>query len=227
MRNPLANGWRVWKHAGFAYAAVWLVDRILYRVGVHFFIVSTHERSWVMGLPEPHIEPYQFRWATPDEVLAAAADYEPEWMELPRVTAQLERGERCMAAFLDGRLVSCTWSARSGPLVPGLTINVPPDRIYGHEAKTRAAHRGKGLYAALVLTGAREACREGMDMVGYVYAGNSQAVCGSMRMGKMRSGLIVCRGGRRPWSWVSPACRREGIWVGRELPPGDTQLAHR
>ncbi len=225
MRNPLANGWRVWKHAGFAYAAVWLADRILYRVGVHIFIVSTHERSWVMGRAEPRVEPYAFRWATPDEVLAAAADAEPEWMELPRVTAQLERGERCMAAFLDGRLVSCTWSARSGPLVPGLTINVPPDHIYGHEAKTRAAHRGKGLYAALVLTAAREACREGMDMVGYVYAGNSKAVCGSIRMGRMRSGLIVCRGGRWPWAWVSPACRREGIRVGREAPLPPAQLA--
>ena len=225
MRNPFANGWRVWKHAGFAYAAVWLADRILYRLGVHTFIVSTHERSWVMGLPEPGVKPYEFRWARPDEVLAAAADTEPEWMELPRVTAQLERGERCMAAFLDGRLVSCTWSARSGPLVPGLTINVPADHVYGHEAKTRAAHRGKGLYAALVLTAAREACREGMDMVGYVYAGNSKAVCGSIRMGRMRSGLIVCRGGRWPWAWVSPACRREGIRVGRETPPPPAQFA--
>jgi hypothetical protein len=214
LRHAAENGWRVWKHAGPAYAAVWLADRILCRVGVYFFIVSTHERSWVMRRSEPRIEPYEFRWATPDEVLAAAADSEPEWMELPRVTSQLERGERCLAAFLDGRMVSCTWSARSGPLVPGLTINVPPDRIYGHEAKTRAAHRGKGLYAALVLTGAREAaCKEGMDMVGYVHAGNSRALCGSMRMGKMRSGLVVCRAGKRPWAWVSPACRREGVWV--------------
>src|SRR5690606_8646789 len=84
VRNPLANGRRVWKHAGFAYAAVWLVDRILYRVGIHTFIVSTHERDWVMELPEPHVAPYTFRWATPEEVLAAAADSEPEWMDATR-----------------------------------------------------------------------------------------------------------------------------------------------
>jgi hypothetical protein len=118
-----------------------------------------------------------------------------------------------MAAFLDGRMVSCTWSAMSGPLCAGLTIDVPPQFVYGHEAKTRADHRGRGLYAALVLTAARVAGETGREMVGYVYAGNTRAVCGSMRMGKMKTGCIVCGAGRRVWSWVSPVCKRAGIWV--------------
>jgi hypothetical protein len=215
LRSAVANGWRVWKHAGFSYALIWLLDRVLYRFGFQIFIVSIHDREWLLSLSPPRVPPYEFRWATREEVLAAAADLEPEWMELPRVSAALERGERCTAAFLGGRLVSCTWSARSGGLCKGLEINVPPNCVYGHEAKTRAGHRGKGLYAALVLTSARAAGEEGKEMVGYVYAGNSRAVCGSARMGKMRRGVVVCREGKRPWSWVSPVCRREGIWVSR------------
>jgi hypothetical protein len=213
LRSAVANGWRVWKHAGFSYALIWLLDRVLYRFGFQIFIVSIHDREWLLGLPPPRVPPYEFRWATPEEVLAAAADPEPEWMELPRVSASLEKGERCTAAFLEGRLVSCTWSATTGPLCRGHAINVPPSCVYGHEAKTRAAHRGKGLYAALVLTSARAAGEAGKEMVGYVYAGNTRAVSGSARMGKKETGFVVCREGPGGWSWVSPVCRKKGIWV--------------
>lgn len=187
---------------------------MIYRFGFQILVICIHDLEWIRQMPMPKVEPYQIRWATREEVMAAA-DGSPDWLEPAGAAAALDRGDRCMGAFLNGRMMACSWSTRSGPICRGMAIHVPADHVYGHEAKTRKDCRGKGLYAGIVLTGAKVAAEAGKHMVGYVYVGNSQAVSGSARMGKMRRGFVVCREGREPWAWVSPLCRREGIWVAR------------
>jgi hypothetical protein len=214
VRDSITKLSRVWKHAGTGYALLWVLDRLLYRIRVQIIVVRIHNRDSVLQNTPAQIPPYEIRWATREEVLAAADDG-GKWLDHAPAAAQLDRGERCMGAFLNGRMVACSWSAASGPICPELDINVPPQLVYGHEAKTQRAHRGNGLYGTIVQHAARAAAEAGMDMVGYVYMGNSQAVAGSMRMGRMGTGFILCRGGRRPWWWLSPYCRRRGIWVTR------------
>lgn len=226
--GALDNARRIGRHAGWRFTLLWLLDRVLYRLGrTQILIVCIHDVDWLRSIPAPGVEPYEIRWATRQEVLAEA-DGSAEWLDPHMARAALDRGERCMGAFLDGRMVSCSWSASGGPLCQQLAIQVRPEMVYGHEAKTRPAHRGKGLYAAIVLTAARAAADAGREMVGYVYAGNSQAVCGSARMGKMRSGLIICQeGGERPWFWLSSFCRREGISVRRTGATSSMELARK
>lgn len=224
--GALDNARRIGRYAGWRFTLLWLLDRVLYRLGrTQILIVCIHDVDWLRSSPAPAVPPYEIRWATRQEVLAEA-DGKDDWLDLHMARAALDRGERCMGAFLDGRMVSCSWSASMGPLSRQLAIHVRPDLVYGHEAKTRPAHRGKGLYAAIVLTAARAAADAGKEMVGYVYAGNSKAVCGSARMGKMRTGLILCQeGGERPWFWLSPFCHREGISVQRTASPSALELA--
>lgn len=73
-------------------------------------------------------------------------------LDLPpdRAMASFARGERCAAAFLEGRLAGYAWFAyRSAPHAHGIRVTFPPQGMYVYRVLVHSSSRGAGVGEAL------------------------------------------------------------------------------
>jgi hypothetical protein len=125
-------------------------------LGVHFYRVRVRP----LDLPAPgraaipeHIE---IRRADLEELQDAAAD--PELgISRPFLDGALGRGDRCYAAFDEGRIVSYVWrSTAVANHEVDVGVAVSPPYVYGYKGFTRPTHRGLALNVALVAFAGRD-----------------------------------------------------------------------
>ncbi|NKB98982.1 MAG: hypothetical protein GKR90_10900 [Pseudomonadales bacterium] len=125
------------------------VFRLIYRIAMDRLsgfvqLYQIHSRNLASGaVPEP--TPARVGWATHQELMQASgeipSDLSPEF-----VRTSLARGDRCLAAFIDNKLVSFGWRAYTDtPHVDGVWISFRPGYRYGYKSFTRPEYRGRHI----------------------------------------------------------------------------------
>lgn len=89
----------------------------------------------------------------------AALDLDPAW-----IAAAEARGDRCVGAFVDGRIAGYAWLAPShAPYSDRHWLRVPEGMLYAYKAYVRPEFRGRGLGRAMYRHGAVAAAQSGQD----------------------------------------------------------------
>jgi GNAT superfamily N-acetyltransferase len=162
--------------------------------------------------PGPH-GAVQFALLREAEVLAHCGDAE---LELPAasVRASFERGDFCVGALQDGRLLGYAWFAFGAtPESGGAWVEVDRGAAYTYRHFVRPGCRGLGL-APRMLRGADDALaqRGRSRCVTLIYTYNRASIRASARSGALTVGYAArLRLFGRVLSWRSPGAKREGL----------------
>jgi GNAT superfamily N-acetyltransferase len=86
----------------------------------------------------------------PESELAACATDPALELSAPRIREAFRRGDVCVGAFLEGKLVGYVWFAyRTAQHVKGVWVDFPDEAIYRYKSFVRPEHRGKRIAALL------------------------------------------------------------------------------
>ena len=170
--------------------------------------------------------PIEMRLLRPEDV-EAYARFRGRPVESVPALRRLERGHLCVAAWLDGEIVSAIWyvlrSAWMDEIDRGLTL--APNELYAYDCYTTESRRGQGI-APLRERWAMEYFRgQGYGRtVAWISPQNLPALragrkigtdlgrAGFVRLGPLRRDFVQPSGGRRRW-----AARNEPIVVERDF----------
>lgn len=155
------------------------------------------------------------RWLSVSEAVAAAADVEldlaPVWTR-----RAYSRGDRCLGAYLDGRLAGYLWTSRGHALRDErVAVRIAENAQYRFKAFVRVAHRGRGIAPALYRAANRLGAAAGMThALLCVSPFNGPSLAAVRNSGARRVGFVVtwCFGGRVR-AWRSPGAARNGLHV--------------
>lgn len=101
--------------------------------------------SRYLGSGKPEDTPARVGWATPAELETATA-YMGENLTNAFVEKALARGDKCLAAFMDGKMVSFVWRAYgSAPHTNGIWVRFGSAYRYGYKAYTLPEFRGRHI----------------------------------------------------------------------------------
>lgn len=195
-------------------AALWILDRMLSRiVNVRLYAVFVQEPDRILEIPEPNAPGYLLRVAN-EEDLQRAADEDTNIMSRTFIQKALLKGDVCVAAFDDTKIVSYAWcSTRKTHIDERIKVEVGENYVYGYKARTSRMHRGRGLSTAGKHFVARNVAMPlGKGVVGIVELGNDRSLMSEARGNASKFGVAVLwvRDGNMR-SWISPAVRRTGI----------------
>ena len=131
-----------------------------------------------------------------------------------KVAAAHSRGDRCVGAFENGRLVGYCWLAFAPvPLLDGVWVDFFADAVWTYKSFVRPSHRGRGIAAGLYRC-ADSLCRDRGRSVSLlcVEIRNRPSARAARRAGYVRAGYAgyFCRGGRLAPAY-SPAGKRAGL----------------
>ncbi len=159
----------------------------------------------------------QTRFATRDELLAAAADDEVKAEMTPAfIEAALARGDECYGVFDGDCLVSFGWySSQPTEVSPTLVLHFDPRWRYMYKGYTRVSHRGKRLHGIGMSLALRAYAERGFSgLISYVASNNFRSLRSTERMGYRGFGdVYVARWLGRDLSWASPGCANYGFRV--------------
>lgn len=179
--------------------------------------------------PAPELAPgppIEMRLLGPEDV-EAYARFRGRPVESVPALRRLERGHLCVAAWLDGEIVSAIWyalrSAWMDEIDRGLTLT--PNELYAYDSYTTESRRGQGI-APLRGRWALEYFREHgyRRTVAWISPQNLPALraarkigtelgrAGFVRLGPLRRDFVQPSGGTRRW-----AARNEPIVVERDF----------
>lgn len=94
-------------------------------------------------------EGLQIRLLGEDEVVGYCAEAEMDLRE-PQVRAAFARGDRCIGAFAEGRLIAYTWLAYAAtPHIRGVWADFSPQLRYSYKTFVHPRYRGKRVVQAM------------------------------------------------------------------------------
>jgi len=147
-----------------------------------------------------------------DEELRTAAQEMPNQLTPQFVDAAIARGDACLAAFLDGKMVAFSWRSYSvAPHVEGIWVRFKAPYRYGYKSFTLPQYRGKHL---LDLRRGDPYCRErGADRsIGFIASHNLESLQRSKRITNEFIGYAgYVRLFGRYWFFRTPAVKRAGF----------------
>ena len=125
------------------------------------------------------------------------------------------RGDICVGAFDEGRLVAYIWRAfQPLPAADGFWVRFDPPNRYGYNAFTLPSHRGKHLQGALApATDPLLTERGYTHAIGYIESHNFASIRSALRQDNVRigyAGSISLMGRRRTFS--SKGARQQGFF---------------
>jgi hypothetical protein len=177
--------------------------------------VVTFDAAPVLAVP--NVGPYETREIAHQEFRAAVHDL--AWLdaEAHERTWAFERGDRCYANLLEGRLVGYTFFATRPTLHrPGLLIAFPEGLTYAYASYTHPEHRGMKLAAARSITRRVRDQAEGIQrrVVWAISLDNSSSLAASgPHRPKPLGYLGYLKLGSRYLCVASPACKKAGIYL--------------
>lgn len=131
-----------------------------------------------------------------------------------KVAAAHARGDRCVGAVQDGRLVGYCWLAFSPlPHLDGVWAGFSPDAVWTYKSFVRPSHRGRGIAAALYRSADRLCGERGRSMsLLCVELRNQRSIRAARRAGYAPAGYAgyLHRGGMMAGAY-SPAAKRTGV----------------
>lgn len=147
------------------------------------------------------------------ELLAWCDDAELE-LSAGTARAALARGDLCIGALEDGRLLGYAWFAFGAtPESAGAWVEFDPRTRYTYKHFVRPGCRGRRILAGLLLAAdglcAERGCKRCVTLI---YTHNRASIRASQRIGARPAGYIATlRLFGRLLCWRSPAARREGV----------------
>ncbi len=132
------------------------------RKGLATFISPFYRREKVFviahdlagTLPEPAASNgYEYRSLAPEEVDLLTDLVEPR--RVKRYRKRLSEGQRCDAAFSEGKIVGFCWSSTEPVIDDLLSFEIPvgPGEVYFYDSFTKKSERCKGLFFTLLIKG--------------------------------------------------------------------------
>ena len=148
-----------------------------------------------------------------EEVIEYGRDLELD-LRAEAVRAAYGRGDLCMAALEDGRLVGYCWLAfRPLPHLDGVWVRFGDATAWIYKSLVRPSHRGRGIARALYRFGDLTCAERGRrHSVICVESHNAPSVRAALRAGYRPAGYggYVVRG-LPLLEWCSPAARAHGV----------------
>lgn len=137
-----AENQKRWGLTKALYVAV--MDRLAATLGINAFLINA--RPLNPNPPVTDIPPDdEIRYLRYEELSSVCANADLEMSEAMARSA-MNRGDRCIGYFEDGRLVSYFWCGfNATPAEAGLWVRIPKGYAYAYKALTLASHRGRRL----------------------------------------------------------------------------------
>jgi GNAT superfamily N-acetyltransferase len=211
------------RHLGVARTLHAYLGRALLRIGgvtIYTVVCLEPERSGSPGAGPPGAEVVLL---PPERLRAAAQD--PD-VELPpdRLAAELDTGDACYGALVDGQLAAYTFIAEGPAVVQGdVVVSFDAGWALSRWTYTLPRFRGRGLHAAIharALADERGQGRRGL--LAMVASFNWESRHALARAGfRPVATMVVARWGGRDVTWCSAGCRPYGL----ALAGGDRALA--
>ncbi len=158
----------------------------------HYRRVIVMERPLDRPLPEAHARlPVRLALLSPDD-LPHFASFRPE-LDPQVVRARLASGHRCVAAWLEDRIVHAGWAATDRAWVDFIECELPlePGDVYQFDSFTLPAFRGADVAGARIAWMARFFRDNGARrLLAVVWPGNPSAFRPLEKAGYRRSGSL-------------------------------------
>lgn len=199
---------KCWGLGRFAY------DCILSRLKTWLTLCSVNVRPLYRDPDVPELAANQeVRVAALDELIAASADpvndLDPAW-----IRAAHDRGERCVAVFEGGKIVSSVWRAFApSPHEKGLWLHFGPQCFYSFKAFTPPAYRRRRLQHATCCKLDPDLLDQGYRYsIGFIETHNYPSLISARKRGNRRvgwAGYFTVFG--RVISFRSPGAKKYGF----------------
>lgn len=203
---------------GWSYALLWLFTSLLgRRLRFHVFVVFLHAFDQDPPDDDAHAG-LESRVLTREDVTHFFDRDEGYGYSRAFAADALSRGDLCVGVLDGDSLLWYCWFARGpAPVFDGLEVIVDKPCLYGYNAYTQAAHRGRGLHIAGVNASSRIFGREGYRaVIAYIEAHNTAPLVAAARMGERIVGFVIVhrRAGGPRW-FASRGCRQGGFRIRR------------
>ena len=213
------------RHLGVVRTLHAYLGRALLRFGgvtIYSVVCLAPERRGPPGAGPPGAEVVLL---SPERLRAAAR--EPD-LELPpdRLAAELDTGDDCYGAMVDGQLAAYTFIAEGPTVVQGdVVVTFDAGWALSRWTYTRPAFRGRGLYAAIHARALADEQGQGRrGILAMVASFNWESRHALARAGfRPVATMVVAHWGGRDVTWCSPGCRAYGL----ALASGERALAVR
>lgn len=205
------------RRLGWTHAFLWLCGAVGRRASVHIFVITTHAVDRAVPNLAPDPPELEARFLTSEEIVRFAAD-DRERYSRSFATEALTRGDRCFGIIEQGRLVCyCWYAAGAAPVFEDVEVAVDRPFVYGYNAYTDPAHRGRGLHVFGISAAAQKLRAEGFTCItAYIEADNVAPLMSARKMGESFVGSVVLFRAFGKFRWlVSPGCDSIGFRVSR------------
>ena len=217
VRNAASRARHVVQRLGWTHAGLWLCGTIGRRASVHVFVITTHPIVDDTTLRVEDTHGLELRFLTSGEIMQFASDmgyrYSPAF-----ASEAMARGDRCFGILERGRLLSYCWYAYgAAPVFDDIEVIVERPFIYGYNAYTDPAHRGRGLHILGIDAASIALGREGVSgITAYIESDNVAPLMAARKMGERFVGFVVLYRafGRFRW-FATSGCRQGGLSISR------------
>ena len=174
----------------------WGVSRTLHKrfmlaIRPHLVLCRVHSRPLSSQPPKPPPTGFEARIVREGELMAASAD-EQLGLSADFVRSALARGDVCIGAFHDGRMVSYVWrSFTCAPHTDGLWVRFRKPFRYGYKAFTLPEFRGRHLQDPLARLLDAYCIERGFAFsIGFVETHNYPSIASDERRGSRLLGWV-------------------------------------
>jgi len=203
------------RRLGWSHALLWLCGTFARRASIHIFVITTHPIDAAMASVTANLADLETRFLTSGEIVRFASEdcgrYSPTF-----AMQALARGDRCFGIVEEGRLVCyCWYAAGAAPVFEDVEVVVDRPFVYGYNAYTDPAHRGRGLHVLGIEAAAQQLGSEGFRRItAYIEADNVAPLMSARKMGEHFVGFVVLYRAFAKFHWfTTPGCRAIGFKV--------------
>ena len=141
--NGRKRDWSFYQHVQ-RFGLGWAIYRaIMIRIRKQVLVAVINSRELFAEAPEEDPSPFEVR-VLDEQALLDACTLFPTELTPAFIKLALARGDVCLGAYDDERLVSFTWRCYSRcHHKPGIWVQVPKGYRYGYKAFTEPSYRGK------------------------------------------------------------------------------------
>jgi hypothetical protein len=221
LRNAASRARQVVQRLGWTHAALWLCSAIGRRASIHVFVITIHSIADHVIRRAEDAPGLEMRFLTAEEIARFASDegyrYSPTF-----ASAAMARGDRCFGILERDRLVCYCWYANSSaPVFDDVEVAVDRPFIYGYNAYTDQAHRGRGLHIVGIDAASSVLRSEGFNAItAYIESDNLAPLTAARKMGERFVGFVLLfrAFGRFRW-FATSGCRKGGLRILRRNEP--------
>lgn len=215
------------RRLGWSHALLWLCSAIGRRASIHIFVITTHPIDGAVSNLTQNLAELEARFLTSEEIVRFASDdrerYSPAF-----ASEGLARRDRCFGIVEGGCLICYCWYALgAAPVFEDVEVVVDRPFVYGYNAYTDPAHRGRGLHIFGIDAAALDLRPEGFSTItAYIEADNVAPLMSARKMGERFVGFVVLSRlfGRFRW-YATPGCREGGFRVCRREQPAPVSVS--